>query len=440
MALTLAEAAKQHLAGDVPVTIDFMATRKKQGGRWVYHFDPSVAQLIANVDAPPMDVEQEDNRIVVGSRCRDFAAYLDATPHWAIPSVMLWTPHGTVQFVEIPELSRGGMQVGILKIDWNMRYLIRILDGQHRIGGFHIWMRLKQEAFRKAEEHLAAVINSGDQLMIDEAKARRVKTKEAMNNATLNFVGADLLEVDSVKEAKQAFAHIANNAKGMTKSVTTAFDSSKVVNRVTQKLVLEMPHPVLENRVEWHKDKFGGANPHLLSAKNVADIVRATYVGSVGRISKAHELPGVADSPMYTTAKHFFTALQEAFPDVMGDPVELRKNSLLGSPTMLRALAGAWHILTTDRDAKGKSVNPRMSRDEVTAFFTRLAPHMQAPVTSGNPWLTTGNFREISDGDPGLMAPESKQQDLKALPERIANWALGVIEWPFPADDADKVA
>ena len=69
----------------------------------------------------------------------------------------------------------------------------------------------------------------------------------------------------------------------MTKALTTGFDTSKIVNRVAQRLVLDAPHPLLAGRIEWNKDRLGGSNPHLLTAKTVADIVRTTCVYPVGR-------------------------------------------------------------------------------------------------------------------------------------------------------------
>jgi hypothetical protein len=48
-----------------------------------------------------------------------------------------------------------------------------------------------------------------------------------------------------------AFANIADHAKGITKAPTTGFDTSKIANRATQRLVLETPHPLLEGRVDW---------------------------------------------------------------------------------------------------------------------------------------------------------------------------------------------
>ena len=46
----------------------FIATKKYMGGRPVYHLDMCISQLTAGVDAPPVGVVQDDNRIVQESR------------------------------------------------------------------------------------------------------------------------------------------------------------------------------------------------------------------------------------------------------------------------------------------------------------------------------------------------------------------------------------
>lgn len=84
----------------------------------------------------------------------------------------------------------------------------------------------------------------------------------------------------------------------MTKALTTGFDTSKIVNRVAQRLVLDAPHPLLAGRIEWNKDRLGGSNPHLLTAKTVADIVRTTCVYPVGvhaEVPETLDLVGLGD-------------------------------------------------------------------------------------------------------------------------------------------------
>jgi hypothetical protein len=75
----------------------FIATRKMMGGRPVFHLDMSIAQLTTGVDAPPINTQQEDNRIVKLSRGQAFADYLNTNKEWASPSLLLWCPIGIFQ-------------------------------------------------------------------------------------------------------------------------------------------------------------------------------------------------------------------------------------------------------------------------------------------------------------------------------------------------------
>ena len=413
----------------------FIATRKRMGGRWVIHIDMSISQLVLGVEAPPVGVPQEDNREVQLARCNAFRDYVDENPHWGCSSLMLWCPEGTVRFEpidEINDLISPGVQVGILHVPRNSRLSIRILDGQHRIKGFHLWVEKVNTGMGKARDHLARARENGDLDLIEEAKIRVKAANASLARIEKEYVGVDLAEVNTAKEAKQVFADIANNAKGMTKALTTGFDTSKIVNRVTQAIVLESPHPVLDGRVEWNKDRLSGSNANLLSAKTVADIVRATLVGVVGRVSRVQERT-LDDATVEHPVRTFFDAIEDAFPQVMSQsPQELREKSLIASGTTLRVLAGAWHVLTNTTSTTGKPVKPLMSHEEVTSFFKRLSPHMDAPVLAGNPWLTTGNFPAVPDDkSSGVMAPSSRTQDLKGLTESLVRWATGEEPMPF---------
>ena len=54
----------------------FIATKKYMGGRPVYHLDMCISQLTTGVDAPPVGVPQDDNRIVDENRGKAFRDYV----------------------------------------------------------------------------------------------------------------------------------------------------------------------------------------------------------------------------------------------------------------------------------------------------------------------------------------------------------------------------
>ena len=235
----------------------------------------------------------------------------------------------------------------------------------------------------------------------------------------------------SAREARQIFADIANNALGMVKALAIGFDQSKVINRITSTLATDSPHPLLAGRVDFNKDRVSGDSDMFISAKTLADAIRALTVGISGRITRAQELDEEVEKDILQRSRKYFSCLSDAFSvDFEKDPKELRVTSLLGSGTMFRVLAGVWFELTSSTNAQGKSIKPRMSVEEATSFLMKLAPHMAIPLKTGNKWLTTGVFPSPAAGAI-VSAPGSRNQELKALTLAITNWAIGPNAFPF---------
>jgi hypothetical protein len=186
----------------------------------------------------------------------------------------------------------------------------------------------------------------------------------------------------------------------------------------------------LDGKVDFNKDRIAGDSEMLISAKTLADSIRALSVGITGRISRVQELEWPDEDVAQRTRK-FLDSMQQAFKADFGKPaIEFRKNSLLSSGTMFRVLAGVWFELTSSTNAQGKAIKPRMSVEDATKFFASLAPHMQLPIKTGNKWLTTGVFPSPAAGAV-VTAPGSRNQELKKLTLEITNWALDPKSFPF---------
>jgi hypothetical protein len=412
----------------------FIATRKFMGGRPVFHLDMCIAQLTAGVDAPPVGVAQEDNRIVKENRGRLFRDYVKSNKEWASPSLLLWCPIGILDFETLPQINDlvrdPSVVLGILSVPRNSRQSIKILDGQHRILGFHLWMDQLNKELQTSKLNLSEAMKAGQPKVIELAKDRVAKAEENMERSIKESIGIDILICSSAKEARQIFADIANNAQGMVKALAIGFDQSKLVNRVTSIVASDFPHPLLDGKVDFNKDRIAGDSEMLISAKTLADSIRALTVGITGRISRVQEL-GDLDEDVTQRTKKYLDCLQKAFADEFAKtPQDFRKTSLLSSGTMFRVLAGVWFELTSSTNAQGKSIKPRMSVEDAIKFFKQLAPHMQIPIKPGNKWLTTGVFPSPAAGAV-VTAPGSRNQELKKLTLEITNWALDPKSFPF---------
>jgi hypothetical protein len=283
---------------------------------------------------------------------------------------------------------------------------------------------------QSAKLNLVEAKKAGAPKVIENATELVAKAEENLERSIKESIGIDILICSSAKEARQIFADIANNAQGMVKALAIGFDQSKLVNRVTSIVASDFPHPLLEGKVDFNKDRIAGESEMLISAKTLADTIRALGVGIAGRISRAQELEWSDDDLAHRT-RTFLDALQLAFAaDFKKKPIDFRKTSLLSSGTIFRVLAGVWFDLTSSTNAQGKSIKPRMTVEDATSFFMRLAPHMTIPIKVGSPWLTTGVFPSPSNGV-FVTAPGSRNQELKKLTLDITNWALKPASFPF---------
>lgn len=417
----------------------FFASRKFMGGRPVYHLDMPISQLTAGVDAPPVDEVQEDNRIVKLERGKAFADYVNEKKEWASPSLLLWCPLDILKFEPRPEINEmvndPSVILGVLSVPRSSKQSVKILDGQHRILGFHLWMQQLNKELQAAKLNYSEAKKLSDPIIEEAARVRVEKAEENMARSENESIGIDILICSSAKEARQIFADIANNAKGMVKALAIGFDQTKVVNRITSVLADEKAHPLLADRIDFNKDRVSGASDYLLSAKTLADSIRCIAVGITGRISKAQERDwqdGTEGQGLleYKT-RQFFDALQNCFErDFAMEPKDMRDKSLLGSGTIVRVFAGVWFELTSDMDSQGKKIKPRKTVKEATEFFAKLQPFMAIPIKSGNPWLTTGVFPSPERGQT-VTAPGSRNQELKSLTVEITNWAINPSSFPF---------
>lgn len=398
---------------------EYLATRYTQGGRQVYTLDLSIPQLVAMLPRPDPDQKQPGNRRISEPHARAFGSYVLKRADSVVPPLLLRCPHGVLQFEQLRVI--GGTEWGVVRVPRLARDELRIVDGQHRVLGYHLaWEMLKAD-MSDARDQLGAARRIAEEAGINHAEGKVRELEAQRERIAKERVSLLVVIVDDPKEYMQVFVDIADNAKGITRTTRALFDSSKIVHRCLDEV---MQHPLLRERVDLDRDRVVGDNPNVMGAKHVADVIRTLQVGTAGRISPAQERT-LRERDLINRAKVFLDVLVDAFPDfaavadgtlAMG---ELRKRSLLGSVVMQRVLAGCYHDLTDD-----KSGSPRMNRLQVQRFFERLAPFMAAPVQSDSPWC-----RLVEDFPEGAMAPMSRAQSLRSLTNTLAAWAKEQPGW-----------
>jgi DGQHR domain-containing protein len=413
--------------GDIgaPKPIEVPATSYRQGGRQMYHLTVTLAQLTQLVPKRPDPSKPiEGNRRVDPARARKFGEYVLERDNWVSPAIIVRAPSGEVEFEALHNFP-DGTAWGILRIPLHVLTEILLLDGQHRTLGTFIALdevneriRTKRDGVEKAKvDDNAAVVAT-----MEKSLQRLLDARERMNR---EHIAIDLAVV-STMQGKQMFVDIANNAKGVNPDFTTILDQRDVINRIAAELIED--HPLLADRVELGQStRMSATNPNFIGAKSVADIVRAVHLGISGRVGARvqDELTRTLPAAVREVAT-FLDVLVAGFDDLREmmegtiEPIDLRiedstHRSMVGSATMLRALAGAYHELT----APGDKATPPMTRSEVEVFFGRLAPKMRdIPIAEHDPlWMPTGAFI------PGTNAPQARQGTINALVKSLVNWA-----------------
>ncbi len=400
-------------------SIRFYATRYKQGGRSVFSLDLALTQIAGLLSAPDPAHPTEGNRRIKEAHARAFGDYVREHSDWVAPALVLRAPD-IFEFESKEKI--GGTEFGIISFPRLASTDLRILDGQHRILGIHLAIRSIAEDLEKQRSLLAAAKRNGEEApVLQQFEKQIAKLNDQRERFDRERMTLQIFIEDDQVAYKQMFFDIADNALGITSSVRARFDSRKVVNRSLEDV---MKHSLLKGRVDPEQDRISRNNPNLMGAKHVAEIVRTLAVGIEGRVGRRLE-DELREDALVEKANNFFDVLLAAFPPleaVADDKVtteELRKSSLLGSTVMLRVLAGVYAELA-DKQA--------FDDDDVTEFFTKLAPHMAGPVTASSIWVTKVGDDVFS---PGAFAPRSRRQDLKTLRDAMVEWAIAepAPEW-----------
>ena len=389
----------------------YLATRFIQGGREVFSLELGLDVAASTLPRPDPLRPMPGNRRVNEKHARSFGDYVRNNAEWVAPALLLRGPN-IFNFTVEKEIA--GVQFGVVGIPRLSRTDLRILDGQHRILGLNYAVEDIARELEDQRNLLAAARRQENDALVAqyEGSVRDLELQRArMHNER---VAIQVFVENELKKAEQMFDDVAANALGITSAIRVRFDDRKVVNRCLDEV---LNHALLKDRVDMEQDRIGAQSVYLLGAKHVADIIRTVAVGISGRIGKRLEFE-LRESALIEDANSFLDTLVAAFSDLESvvegrvSPAELRRRSLLGSTTMLRVLAGAFHDLRQD-----------LSEGEIQDHFTALEPVMAAPVPAGSPWIATGAIAEKA------TAPGARNQEMKELATTIARWGRTAPDW-----------
>ncbi|WP_159806957.1 DNA sulfur modification protein DndB [Cellulomonas citrea] len=397
-----------------------MAQRFRRGAHWVYTIALPLHLVPSHLPVPDPDNKLPGNRRVERRRAQKFGEYWRTKAQRVAPPLLLDTtyPLSDPDNFEV-KYEVAGVEVGILTLPHNMAAEVDILDGQHRTLGWALALQDIADELKRARASLLGSKNAEDEIGIQTWQERVDQLTAEQKRFSTEYATLEILEGVTEEDHKQLFTDIAVNAKGISKSITTSFDRRSKLNRVAMDIAESIE--LLDGRVDFEKDRVTGKNENLISVSNLADIVRHVAVGIDGRMTTGRE-GRMKDGAIADMTELFFQALEASFDEIGQlaedeiDPTELRSTSLLGSITILRVLAGAFHILAVDITDDSHPHVTQAGGQRARKLFASLNGHMGFPIEKG--WFETGYFAE-----PDSRAPSSRAQDLKGLATDIAKWA-----------------
>lgn len=407
----------------------FYATRYRQGGRTVYLVALTPAEIINNIHRPNPKVSNPGNRQIRTNHAASAAKYYLDHDNWVYPGIILRAPN-IFAFQETVAFPDGSAQVGVLSYPKRKQGEIQILDGQHRILGFHLALEKLEQEKAKALDHLnrARRQNEKGSRAIKDAEAEIKAIEKKQERFYAERVSVEIQVTQDLNSYRQMFFDIADNALGISGSVKAQFDKRKVVNRA---LALVGEHPLLQNRIDPENDRLGRTSSFFMTARNVVEVIRSATVGIEGRVGRAMERD-LSEVTVANNVDNFFNILMKAFPQVKGVeqgtvlPEHLRRVSLLGSPLFLRILAGTYYEL---------KANHAWTDEMVTNYFKVLSKHVEVPIHANSIWwkLTPEDTFNI-----GGVGPNGRRQDIMNLSQAIWDWAI-LGEKGYPEVYADPI-
>ena len=414
--------------------VDLPAFRFYRGGRPIYTVTPTLEMAMDLLPKPDPHKKFPNNRLLNETHARAWGTYWEKNEKtWGCPAGLISTPIALVSRFKTTT-TINGMAVGVLSLPRDFAQKSEILDMQHRIYGWHEKRREISERTLKVS-NLLAEAKTYDEAAVPALEAQLNALEHTSARFAQECLTVEIAAEVSDKQHRDLFSNIASKALAINATQIVNFDESQAINRIARSV---QSHPLLDGRVDWDKrnatDTKKTPNHNLVSGANLADLVRPFALGhTTGRVGEGRNAALATKEQSVTShVSNFLSAIMSAFPEFAvdssdGSPVvaasEVRAFSLLGTPTMLRALAFAYYRLTRTADERDRPVAPDMSHGEVVDYFKSLSPYMSLPINAGSPWLKTGVFPDPEQGE--VRAPGSRAQEIKALATYVTNWARG---------------
>ena len=400
------------------MNIQVTAQQIRRSGGTEYLFAIPISLAIDILEIPDPARPFAGNRRVSKKHAMDFGNYWEShSTGWVVPPVLL----DTAEELVFKEIKRDSDQLALVKLSLPKgdKHFLKILDGQHRILGWYLKkLELDARLSEATSAYNKAAISSSD-LDKKSMESEITSIKAHMVRLEREHVSINLIDSLNATKHQQYFVDIAKNALGINKTVQAKFDSSSIVNRVSQELI--KTHPLLVSRIDLEKTSCSGSNPNLLTVVNIADITRHVCFG-VNRMVTAKRENNYKDEELTRTVSSFLDIMvSNVMPlslviEGRMTPPELRERYMLGSGTIWRCLAGAFYeVCVIINDDEGLIEIDKLQAKKFAEMIQLFSYNMQLPIS--NNWFATTLFPLKRS-----KAPSSRAQDLDSMVGLLTAW------------------
>jgi hypothetical protein len=405
-------------------TKNLLAQQVTRGGKSVYIVSLPIHLVPVHLAIPDPSKPIDSNRAVSKSHAESFGDYwLKQPDSWTVPPLLVDTASHLEFVLDIP--IKNGPKIGTLKIPDYSNQILRTLDGQHRILG---WAYIRTKLIKEKEQalnQLQQAKRSGTELEKQLAQTKLEDAQKNLDRMKLEQVTLEIITNVSDTEHKTFFVVIADNAQGINTSERARLDETNMTSRVAKKLIDNVS--LLTGRVDDRKASAGKGSKDLMSLANLRDIVRHTCFGIKGKVTMVREQQ-IDDLNALEITSRFFQAMEDAVPALKqitngtSVPKTLRQESLLGSITIWKTLAGSYNDLAVKMVDNKYLQWDQEGHKKFISMLSEVSKKMKI-TTAGGTKRIQGNWADTGIFNPGEISPQSRAQDLKALSALFTAWA-----------------
>ena len=394
------------------------------------------------------------NRKVESKRLPEIGQYfLKEKDHWIFPPILVDTqdelefePFQGQQFSSNNVNPTSGIPAyriegGMLIVD-NGRKILKIMDGQHRFMGNLLQYEEIEKELSKAKAMRLDFKNQGDQMneniLNDKIKVLQ-ENYDRYSNETLT-VEIVTLVTDSLH--KRWFTTVADKAEGINYSARTRLDEVSTTSIAAN--VLANSYPLFlgkdgKTNVEEHQMLAKKSGKEIYSLGNIRDWTKNIALGTTDKATLKRE-NDLNEENLVEVTQVFLGILEDkcrVFKDLSNHRIsgkEFRQKSLFSSPTIIRALSGAFHELCIEKKDTNGKINLEIKQNELTNFSKMIGQLEKFCdyIVSGKKLDVHSNWRKIgstnASGNKDTVfrssgiAPQSGFQERQVLSDLFVAW------------------